>query len=185
MTLHLIASVLLLIFAAPTQQPATSAPIVPSSTRAQSTAETHHTCLAQERSAFENGEGFGMAMAAEQNGYPGPRHVLDRKAELNLGPEQEASMQALFGQMKDQAIAKGREILQAEKQLADMFAQGRPESQLREQVLRIESLRAELRWIHLSAHMAARRLLSPEQLLAYRTQDHSQDHQAHGAPNKE
>jgi hypothetical protein len=181
MTLHLLASVLLLMFAAPTQQPAASASNVSSPTGAQSATEAHHSCLVQERSALESGEGFGMAMAAEQNGYPGPRHVLDRKEELKLGPEQEALMQALFGQMKDQAIAKGREILQAEKQLADMFAQGRPESQLREQVLRIESLRAELRWIHLSAHMATRRLLSPEQLLAYR----SQGHQAHGAPNKE
>ena len=48
---------------------------------------SHHACHEQERAALERGEGFGMALAADRNGYPGPRHVLELKAELKLTPE--------------------------------------------------------------------------------------------------
>jgi len=34
--------------------------------------------------ALQNGDGMGMAKAAELNGYPGPRHVLALAAELHL-----------------------------------------------------------------------------------------------------
>ena len=36
-----------------------------------------------------------------------------------------------------------------------------------EQACRVATLRAELRWVHLSAHVVARKLLTPEQLVAY------------------
>ena len=39
------------------------------------------------------GRGFGMAFAADQNGYPGPMHVLDLKDRLKLSAEQEGKMQ--------------------------------------------------------------------------------------------
>ena len=35
------------------------------------------------------GRGFGMAFAADQNGYPGPLHVLELKERLELTAEQE------------------------------------------------------------------------------------------------
>ncbi|HEV8385427.1 MAG TPA: hypothetical protein VGQ11_11205, partial [Candidatus Acidoferrales bacterium] len=44
----------------------------------------HHAFLQAEREAIERGEGFGMALAADKNGYPGPKHVLDMKKELKL-----------------------------------------------------------------------------------------------------
>lgn len=34
------------------------------------------------------GEGMGLALAAELNGYPGPRHVLDLANQLGLTDEQ-------------------------------------------------------------------------------------------------
>jgi Spy/CpxP family protein refolding chaperone len=127
----------------------------------------HHACLEQERAALERGEGFGMGLVADHNGYPGPRHVLDLKAELQLAPEQQAAMEGLFARMKQQALARGKEVLAAEARLDEMFTQARPEAELREQSFRTASLRAELRWAHLSAHLAARKLLTPEQLAAY------------------
>jgi Spy/CpxP family protein refolding chaperone len=128
----------------------------------------HHAILEQERAAIERGEGFGAAMVADRNGYPGPKHVLDLKAELKLTPEQQAAIEELFAEMHEQALAQGKEALQAEARLDQMFAQGRPDAELREQVDRIASLRARLRWVHLSAHLAARKLLSAEQLETYR-----------------
>ncbi len=128
---------------------------------------SHHACLEQERAALERGEGFGMALAADRNGYPGPRHVLELKAELKLTPQQESAMEKLFAQMHQQAVARGREVLIAEARLEEMFGGKRPAAELREQAYRVATLRAELRWVHLSAHLAARKLLTPEQLAAY------------------
>ena len=56
----------------------------------------HHAFLEEERGAIERGEGFGMALAADRNGYPGPRHVLEMKKELKLTPAQEAAMDKLM-----------------------------------------------------------------------------------------
>lgn len=127
----------------------------------------HHSFLDQERSAIERGEGFGMAMVADRNGYPGPKHVLELKAELQLTAEQQTAMEKLFAQMKAQALARGKELLLAEVQLAQMFAEGRPEAELQQQTNRVASLRGELRWVHLSAHLAARKLLTLQQLATY------------------
>src|SRR5205807_3645196 len=69
----------------------------------------HHSFLDQERAAIERGEGFGMAMVADRNGYPGPKHVLELTAELQLTPEQQTAMEKLFAQMKAQALARGKE----------------------------------------------------------------------------
>jgi hypothetical protein len=54
-----------------------------------------------------------------------------------------------------------------------MLREGRPEADLREQSFRVDSLHAELRWVHLSAHLAARALLTPDQLAAYQRLRHS------------
>lgn len=133
---------------------------------------SHHACLDQERGALERGEGFGMALVADRNGYPGPKHVLDLKTELRLAPEQQRAMEELFVRMNQQALVRGKEVLVAEARLDEMFAQGRPEAELREQSFRVASLRAELRWAHLSAHLAARKVLTPEQLAAYQRLRH-------------
>lgn len=135
---------------------------------------SHHSCLDQERAALERGEGFGMALVADRNGYPGPRHVLGLKTELRLAPEQQAAVEQLFARMKQKALARGREVLVAEARLDEMFARGRPEAELREQSFRVASLRAELRWAHLSAHLATGKLLTPEQLAAYQRLRHGE-----------
>jgi Spy/CpxP family protein refolding chaperone len=132
----------------------------------------HHAFLEAERQAIEHGEGFGMALAADKNGYPGPKHVLDMKKELKLTPAQEAAMQKLMSDMKAKALAKGKDVLAAEKRLEELFAQGKSEDELREETYRVSSLRAELRWVHLSAHLAARKILTTEQVAAYQQMRH-------------
>jgi Spy/CpxP family protein refolding chaperone len=127
----------------------------------------HHAILDMERQALERGEGMGMAMAADKNGYPGPKHVLELKDQLKLTPEQEAEMHRLMAAMKEKAVAAGKELLAAEAELEAMFAAGREEAALRAQVERIAALRAGVRWVHLETHLAARRALTPEQNRMY------------------
>jgi len=113
-----------------------------------------------------------MALVADHNGYPGPKHVLEMKDKLQITPQQQSAVEKLFVQMKQQAIAKGKEVLGAEALLEQMFASGNTEAELRAQTERVGVLRAELRWVHLSAHLEARKLLTPEQLAAYQRLRH-------------
>jgi len=128
----------------------------------------HHEFLKQERAAIERGEGFGMALAADRSGYPGPKHILELKEQLKLTVEQQLAVEKLFAAMKEKAIARGKEVLLAEERLEKLFAEGRPEAELREESYRVASLRAELRWVHLAAHLEAKKLLTAEQLMTYR-----------------
>ncbi len=144
--------------------------------RPQNSAEAaHHAFLEQERAAIEKGEGFGMAMPADMNGFPGPRHVLDMKAELKLTAGQETAMQKLYERMHQKALERGREVLAAEQRLGQMFAEKRSEAELREETYRAASLRAELRWVHLRTHLAARNLLTAAQVDTYMRLRHGGD----------
>ncbi len=134
----------------------------------------HHAFLEAEHQAIERGEGFGMALAADKNGYPGPKHVLDMKKELKLTPAQEGAMEKLMAEMKTKALAKGKDVLLAEKRLEELFAQGKSEDELREETYRVASLRAELRWVHLATHLAARKILTAKQIAAYQQMRHGQ-----------
>lgn len=156
------------------QHPATG-----DATAAQAPEAAHHAFLDMERQAIERGEGFGMALPADKAGYPGPKHALDLKAELKLTPDQIAAMEKLYAAMKQKAIERGREVLAAEQRLDEMFREGRPEPELREESYRVASLRVELRWVHLGAHLAARKLLTPEQIATYMRLRHGQMDHAH------
>lgn len=140
----------------------------------------HHAFLKLEREAIENGQGFGMALAADRNGYPGPKHILELRDALQLTPQQDAAVKALMSAMKEKALARGREILAAEARLEEMFRGGRSEAELREETYRIATLRAQLRWVHLATHIAARKLLNEEQLATYQRMRHGGGH-AHGS----
>ena len=139
----------------------------PATQTSKSAEAAHHAFLDQERQAIERGEGFGMSMPADKAGYPGPKHVLELKSELKLTPEQVAGMEKLFADMKTKAIERGREVLAAEQRLEQMFREGRSVDELREESFRIASLRAELRWVHLGTHLAARKLLTAQQIATY------------------
>jgi hypothetical protein len=147
-------------FAQHEHHPAPAAP-------AKSAEAGHHAFFAEERAALERGDGFGMAMAADRAGYPGPKHILELKEQLKLSAAQEASVNQLRAQMKEKAVPLGKEVLAAEARLEEMFRGGRPEAELREQTQRIAALRADLRWVHLGTHLAARKLLTAEQNALY------------------
>ena len=146
-------------------------PAVPAAGPAEA---SHHACLEQERQAIERGEGFGMALAADRSGYPGPRHVLDLRKELKLTPEQVTGTERLYAGMKKRALERGHELLLAEQRLEQMFGEGRSEDELREETYRVASIRAELRWVHLGSHLAARKLLTAEQVATYMRIRHGQ-----------
>ena len=129
---------------------------------------SHHACLEEERQAIERGQGFGMALVADRNGYPGPRHILDMKDELELSAEQVRNVERLFEKMHTRALALGKELLAKEGELDRLFADGvSDEAPVRRLLAEIAALRAELRWVHISAHLEARGVLTSEQRHAY------------------
>ncbi len=117
---------------------------------------------------LRNGEGMGLARAAELNSFPGPRHLLDFKADLNLTREQIVRIEAIHAKMKTRAIAKGEAILQAESHLANLFAAGRPtEAETNRMTEHLGIMRGQLRAIHLLAHIESTRELTAEQIERY------------------
>jgi Spy/CpxP family protein refolding chaperone len=114
------------------------------------------------------GEGQGLALAAELNGYPGPRHVLDLAGPLGLTPEQRRRTEALFQAMQGRAVALGRALVERERTLDVLFAGGAAtEVEVSRLVGEIAALAGQLRLAHLSTHLAQRELLSPEQVRRY------------------
>ncbi len=128
--------------------------------------------LPEEVEGLTKGQGMTLALAAEVNGYPGPRHVLDAAAagQLDLRPEQREAFLRLYDRMLAEAKAKGQEILEMEEQPAMRFRHGHiDEAGLRQLLEHIGRLRAELRFLHLRTHLEAKALLTPEQIARYRT----------------
>src|SRR5262245_58595568 len=68
------------------------------------------------------GKGMGLALAAELNGYPGPAHVLELAAQLQLTPEQKLRTEALFKRMQAGAMSVGRQLVDEERALDQQFA---------------------------------------------------------------
>ncbi|MGI9104685.1 MAG: Spy/CpxP family protein refolding chaperone [Pyrinomonadaceae bacterium] len=114
------------------------------------------------------GQGMGLAKAAELNHYPGPRHVLDLAAQLQLTKEQRERTQQAFDQMRAQAVRLGQQIVERERELDAEFAGGRIDSRkLHAATAEIAKLQGALRAAHLQAHLEMRHLLSPEQTKKY------------------
>ena len=117
---------------------------------------------------YLEGRGMGMALAAELNGYPGPRHVLELAGELDLSPDQLAQTERLFEDMRDRAIALGRRIVAREAALDELFASGiASEAALRDATEELGLLSGRLRAHHLGYHLAMRDLLEPDQIERY------------------
>jgi Spy/CpxP family protein refolding chaperone len=114
------------------------------------------------------GRGAGMALPAELNHYPGPKHALELAARLGLSPEQEAETEGLFARMRAEAVPLGEAVLAREAELERLFASGAAdEATLRVLVAEAARVRGELRFTHLKYHLAMKRLLSPAQVAAY------------------
>lgn len=116
------------------------------------------------------GRGMSLALAAELNGYPGPRHVLDLGAELALTAAQRTAFEALFRDMQAEAQRLGAEILAQEATLDQAFAGGRTgDADLRARLAQLGALQGELRYTHLRTHLTAQKLLTPAQVARYNT----------------
>lgn len=122
----------------------------------------------QEMASYRNGEGMGMARAAELNHYPGPKHVLELSGELNLNEMQLDQTSALFEAMQSRASALGHELIAAEIELDRAFAQRTVnDNNLNQSLHRIGQIQAQLRYVHLQAHLEQRNILEPEQVEYY------------------
>ena len=123
---------------------------------------------AEETAGLLSGEGMGMAMAAELNGYPGPLHLLELADDLALSDSQRAAVAAMFSQMRGEASELGRKIVDAETELDSLFADRRAnEPDLRKAVADIARLKGELRAAHLKWHLRTVPLLTPAQIARY------------------
>lgn len=123
---------------------------------------------AAQRADIEAGRGAGLALPAEANGYPGPMHVLEHATALGLSPSQHAAIEALMQPMRRAAIDAGARLMDAERRLDALFvgAVATPDA-VRQAATAAGLAHAEMRMAHLLAHIAARALLSPEQLSRY------------------
>jgi Spy/CpxP family protein refolding chaperone len=122
----------------------------------------------EEIDGYLQGKGMGLARAAELNGYPGPRHVLDLADQLGLTDAQRQATDAVFAAMQAEARQKGRELVEQERSLDQLFAERAvsPES-LRKSLDRIGVLQGQLRAAHLQAHLQEAAILSAEQNAHY------------------
>lgn len=117
---------------------------------------------------YRKGTGMGLAIPAELNGYPGPRHVLDLGVEISLTSEQRAKMEELFESMRTAAVRLGEEIIALESKLDAGFASGTmTRVELQALTNEIASRQGKLRFTHLETHIAAKAILSAPQIAAY------------------
>jgi len=68
--------------------------------------------------ALRNGEGMGMAKAAELNGYPGPAHVLTLAAQLGLTETQQRDVRAIFERMRPNTVLAAKPTSTAPARMA-------------------------------------------------------------------
>jgi Spy/CpxP family protein refolding chaperone len=118
--------------------------------------------------ALLKGDGMGFAKAAELNGYPGPKHVLDLAQQLKLTEAQRQQVQAIFDRMSAAAKPLGAELVERERLLDQLFQKGEiTPDRLAAEMTAIAELQGRLRSVHLSAHLETRVLLNPDQIALY------------------
>jgi len=126
------------------------------------------TCSAEFDKVVGEGRGFGLAFAADQNGYPGPLHVLELKDQLKLTADQEAKAQALLHAMFAESKPKSARLLEAEAKLRRLFAdRAADDAAVRATVAEVERARSEVRLVHLLTHLKTRDLLTEDQRRIY------------------
>jgi Spy/CpxP family protein refolding chaperone len=114
------------------------------------------------------GEGAGLAKAAELNGVPGPRHVLDMASGLGLTPAQRTKIQTIYDGMHARALASGRPYLRAQEALErDFRAHRLTATTLATRVAEVNRIRGDLETVHLTAHLSTARVLTREQIAHY------------------
>lgn len=123
---------------------------------------------AEEIADLTAGRGMGLALAAELNGYPGPRHVLDLAQDLKLTAEQQHRTSDLFDAMQQETSVLGGQLIEAERALDRLFAdkQATPDT-VAAATEHAGAIGAKLRAAHLRYHLAMMDVLTAEQVAAY------------------
>lgn len=125
---------------------------------------------ASETQDLLNGKGMGLAKAAELNGYPGPMHVLELAAPLQLSAQQREAAEKLMLQHKATARDLGAQLIDAERALDTAFASQNIDAvKITELTQRIGTLQATLRAEHLQTHLRQTALLQPQQIASYQS----------------
>ena len=82
------------------------------------------TLSEEDVTALLDGRGWGFALAAELNGYPGPLHVLELADEIGLTDRQRMEVETIFDEMNAQARRLGSDYVAAEAELSQAFDLG-------------------------------------------------------------
>lgn len=94
--------------------------------------------------------------------------MLDLAAELELTSEQRRQTRTIYEAVRSQAAALGRQLAQKERELDGEFASGSIDAEsLAALVSEIGELQAEIRRVHLTAHLEQKALLDHRQVELY------------------
>jgi len=117
---------------------------------------------------LRRGAGWGLALPAELNGVPGPAHLLELKDEIGLLDEQVAAIEAIYEEMKAEAIPAGERFIATEEAIEAAFVSGGIDAgRLRALIEESAAARAALRFVHLSRHLQTPPLLTADQIARY------------------
>ncbi|MTI89128.1 MAG: hypothetical protein FH748_14320 [Balneolaceae bacterium] len=148
--------------------------------------ETIKSLSQQDIQELLQGKGRGYAKAAELNGMPGPRHVLDMEDQIKLNDDQKKQIELLFDEMEQDASVLGAQLITREKSLNKAFAtQQVNEEKLKQLLQDIAQTTAELRYTHLYTHLKTADILSDDQIDIYnRLRKHKNEDKVHQALQK-
>lgn len=122
----------------------------------------------EEQRAWLEGRGAGLARAAELNSHPGPMHVLELSGELRLSASQEKESRALMARHKAEVRQLGAELVEAERQLDDLFRTRRATAPAVKALTEsIGILQARIRASHLITHLEQTGILRSDQVATY------------------
>ncbi len=114
------------------------------------------------------GRGAGLALAAELNGYPGPVHVLELGAQLDLTGTQRKAVEELVAAMRAETIPLGEALIAQEAALDHQFAARTiTAASLLDRTREIALTHGALRAAHLRYHLATMEVLMPSQTATY------------------
>jgi Spy/CpxP family protein refolding chaperone len=118
----------------------------------------------QQISELRAGRGMSLALAAELNGYPGPRHTIELARDLDLSDAQRMKVHELFATMTAESISIGEQLIGQEAELDRQFARKTvtPDS-LVASTQAIGKTQAALRATHLKYHLSTMDVLTPVQ----------------------
>ena len=114
------------------------------------------------------GAGWGMAKAAELNGLPGPKHILEMSKEIELTAEQEKMVIAVYNDMNKKAVRLGNKLIEYEEELNNRFVERNIDEKILDELLeKISETYKSLRFVHLSAHLKTPTILTESQIKKY------------------